>query len=57
VLIAAGGVNPAAESLVDRMAESNRHAAEAIQKALEAGAKPMPQVPLPFLSPTPKPKS
>lgn len=57
VLIAAGGVDPRAESLVDRMADSNKHAAELIRKALEAGAKPMPQVPLPFLSPTPKPKS
>jgi hypothetical protein len=52
-LLQAGGVNPGAESLVDRMAAANEQAAEAIRKALDARNKPLGPVPLPFLSPSP----
>jgi hypothetical protein len=54
-LIHAGGVNPDAVGLVDRMAEVNRRSSEALRKAEEARTKPIKGVPLPFLSPSPRP--
>jgi len=52
-LISAGGVDPNAEGIVERMAEINRRSAEEIQRRLEAAKKPVKDVPLPFLSPGP----
>jgi hypothetical protein len=55
-LLQTGGVNANAVGLVDRMAEANKVAAEKVRKAMEARNKPVENVPLPFLSPTPAPK-